>query len=59
MPRRRTLMGERLPLPQRGISKHLEVLREAGLVEVRRLGACCAGGAWRSVRALAARRRVC
>jgi predicted ArsR family transcriptional regulator len=52
-------MGERLPLPQRGISKHLEVLREAGLVEVRRLGACCAGGAWRSVRALAARRRVC
>jgi predicted ArsR family transcriptional regulator len=38
-------MGERLPLPQRGISKHLEVLREAGLVEVRRLGACCAGGA--------------
>ena len=29
---------ERLPLSQPGVSKHLKVLREAGLVEVRREG---------------------
>jgi DNA-binding transcriptional ArsR family regulator len=29
---------ERLPLSQPGVSKHLKVLREAGLVDVRREG---------------------
>ena len=33
-----TDLVERLPLRQPGVSKHLKVLREAGLVDVRREG---------------------
>ena len=33
-----TDLVERLPLSQPGVSKHLKVLREAGLVDVRREG---------------------
>lgn len=29
-------LAERLPIPQPAVSKHLKILREAGLVEVRR-----------------------